>query len=199
MLPAPATRAVIYSAAPTAPAPAHAGPPVLAALKITASCGQRPCRACHGDCSAAPRPPRPAGSHRASPSCILHASPRPVRFPFPLSHRGSHSAPLIFSQARAEGRGMFSSLRSARLEITSPHTGTPRRNSCKSLALLSQAPAVAVGDDAATGSPPLAEWSAAGTKIAPAAATLAGSLAPRSRVPQLSRSWPAAFSWCGGW
>jgi hypothetical protein len=53
---------------------------------------------------------------------------------------------------------------------------------------------VAVQNDAATGSPPPAEWSAEGTKIAPAAAALASSLAPRKRVPQLSRSWPGAFS-----
>ena len=38
---------VIYRASKTAPAPAAAGPPVLAALKITPPCGQRPCRAWH--------------------------------------------------------------------------------------------------------------------------------------------------------
>ena len=55
--PLPATRAVIYSAAKTAPAPADAGPPALAALKITASCGRTVWPACHAHCCTAPRPP----------------------------------------------------------------------------------------------------------------------------------------------
>jgi hypothetical protein len=78
MLPAPATRAVIYSAAQTAPAPAHAGPPVLAALKITASCVLSPLRACHAHClrpAALTLRPRRPRSARASRSGILHASP----------------------------------------------------------------------------------------------------------------------------
>jgi hypothetical protein len=60
MLPTPATRAVIYSAAKTAPAPADAGPPVLAALKITASCGRTVWPVCHAHCCAGPCAPMPA-------------------------------------------------------------------------------------------------------------------------------------------
>ena len=118
------TQGVLSDAAETAPAPAGAGPPVLAALKITPPCVQ-PCRACHDAARLLPGPQPPA----ASAPCILHASPS-LRC-------------CLISQARAEGRRQLASLgtvASWSSEITSPHTGTPRRNSCQSLAPLSQAP-----------------------------------------------------------
>jgi hypothetical protein len=42
LLPTPATRAVICSGATTAPAPADAGPPVLASAKYNCVCGREP-------------------------------------------------------------------------------------------------------------------------------------------------------------
>jgi len=86
-----ATRAVIYSAAKTAPAPANAGPPVLAALKITASCGQRPWPACHAHClrPAALNPAPPPATQCSRQAGLASFTPAP------------HSAPLI-SYARAE-------------------------------------------------------------------------------------------------
>ena len=100
MLPVPATRAVMCSAAPLpypagAGTPRHTGPRRLiarppaagatqealrrpGALKITASCGQRPLRACHAHClrpAALTLRPRRPRSARASRSRILHASP----------------------------------------------------------------------------------------------------------------------------
>ena len=104
MLPAPATRAVIYSAAKTAPAPAHAGPPVLAALKITASCGQRPCRAWHESLLAAGCPgPAPPPTAQCSRQSLLHPSRQPLT---PLGWsvrraRGDHSASLHFGRGFA--------------------------------------------------------------------------------------------------
>ena len=112
MLPAPATRAVIYSASPL-PYPADAGthrqtgprrliarPPAAGAtqealrrpgaLKITASCVQRPLRACHAHClrpAALTLRPRRPRSARASRSGILHASPS-LRWSNQLRARG---------------------------------------------------------------------------------------------------------------
>ena len=69
---------VIYRAAKTAPAPAVAGPPVLAALKITPPCVQRPWPACHAHClrpaalTLRPRRPRSARARRS-----LHPSRQP--------------------------------------------------------------------------------------------------------------------------
>ena len=97
MLPVPATRAVIYTAAPLpypagAGTPRHTGPRRLIAsppaagatqsalrrpgpLKITASCGQTPCpRLSRSLLSPALSPPA-GGSARARRSRILHASP----------------------------------------------------------------------------------------------------------------------------
>ena len=112
MLPAPATRAVICSAAPLpypadAGTPRHTGPRRLiaclaaagatqpdlrrpGALKITASCVQRPLRACHAHClrpAALTLRPRRPRSARASRSGILHASPS-LRWSSQLRARG---------------------------------------------------------------------------------------------------------------
>ena len=65
---------VIYRAAKTAPAPADAGPPVLAALKITPSCGREPVAPVTLTALLVPAPQNQR-SARASRSCILHATP----------------------------------------------------------------------------------------------------------------------------
>ena len=105
MLPVPATRAVICSAAKTAPAPALQDPRLLAALKITASCVQSPLRACHAHClrpAALTLRPRRPRSARASRSGILHASPS-LRWSDQLGARGKLRS-LRFASFRARLR-----------------------------------------------------------------------------------------------
>ena len=109
MLPVPDTRAVICSAAPLpfpadAGTPRHTGPRRLiaclaaagatqpdlrrpGALKITASCVQRPLRACHDSLLSPALSPPAGGSARASRSGILHASPS-LRWSSQLRARG---------------------------------------------------------------------------------------------------------------
>ena len=85
----PATRAVIYSAAKTAPAPARRTPGA-GGTKYNSVLGQRGLLHCHAPCDAAPRPPEAARQGARQFAGILHAICPALR--------------SLFSQARQEGK-----------------------------------------------------------------------------------------------
>jgi hypothetical protein len=100
MLPAPATRAVIYSAAKTVPAPADAGPPGLAALKITASCGRKPVAPVTLTAFTGPFPP---GRWQCARQSLPHPSRHTPHFAQKVSQAGSQPTHPTCSPPPSQG------------------------------------------------------------------------------------------------
>ena len=92
----PATRAVIYSGAKTAPAPAPQDPRCWRPLNITASCGRTVWPACHAHClrSGCPDPGPPPDPQCARQSLLASFTPHPsLRFLVQFGGVAAHPPP----------------------------------------------------------------------------------------------------------
>ena len=81
----PLVREPLGPGSPPPPAITHPTIRRPGSVKITASCVQRPVGPVTLAARLLPGPQRPAGTNRASPSCILHARSRPPLTPLPLA------------------------------------------------------------------------------------------------------------------
>ena len=93
----PLTREPSAPGTPPPPAYSHQSIRRPGSLKITAPCVHRACRVCHGGCSAAPRPPRPASNPPRQP--LPHPSRQFIRHSL-RRRRTPHSASDSVRRAR---------------------------------------------------------------------------------------------------